>query len=522
MTSTFRQKRRRWCRTSAASGSPSAWTRPAPSCWRPTPPNSTAWPPGSLHPAWESVAVSLLHAYANPAHELLVADRPAPDRALYLAQPRNQPGIARIRADLVHHHQRRRHADRRRLPLRTGRAAAARAGLAGVPLRRRHGLDRDGQAAPHRHGHVRPGGGRRRLGPDRPAARSAAGAHLRHGRHHHRRVPHRRRRRRHDRHEPERRPPAASADARRANRSAPAVARSCIRAPAASASGHRAPGSSRAPPATAMAARCRPSPTPTLSSAISTPRRALAARSASTSMRPEPRSRRSLPSWASISSRRRSGSCRSPMRRWRGRCAGVTVERGVDGRDCTLLAFGGGGPMHAAGLAENLRPRRDHRPGRIERVLRPWLPHRRPKLPASAIGPLEARRASTRRIWSSVSPHSAAIAMAPLLDAGLALERIELSYVALMRYEAQSDTTAIPFTFPVDPGALRADFQAQHHQLYGYSTNEPTIIQGVRVQARVPSTTQATQPRAGGGHPRRNPHLQLSRCDRRADHDHLS
>jgi len=30
----------------------------------------------------------------------------------------------------------------------------------------------------------------------------------------------------------------------------------------------------------------------------------------------------------------------------------VTVERGVDGRDCTLLAFGGGGPMHATGLAD--------------------------------------------------------------------------------------------------------------------------------------------------------------------------
>ena len=29
----------------------------------------------------------------------------------------------------------------------------------------------------------------------------------------------------------------------------------------------------------------------------------------------------------------------------------VTVERGVDGRDCALLAFGGAGPMHAVGLA---------------------------------------------------------------------------------------------------------------------------------------------------------------------------
>ena len=31
--------------------------------------------------------------------------------------------------------------------------------------------------------------------------------------------------------------------------------------------------------------------------------------------------------------------------------ARVTVERGVDGRQCTLLAFGGAGPMHAVGLA---------------------------------------------------------------------------------------------------------------------------------------------------------------------------
>ncbi len=31
--------------------------------------------------------------------------------------------------------------------------------------------------------------------------------------------------------------------------------------------------------------------------------------------------------------------------------ARVTVERGVDGRQCSLLAFGGAGPMHAAQLA---------------------------------------------------------------------------------------------------------------------------------------------------------------------------
>ena len=36
----------------------------------------------------------------------------------------------------------------------------------------------------------------------------------------------------------------------------------------------------------------------------------------------------------------------------------VSVERGVDPRDAALIAFGGGGPLHACGLAERLGMRR--------------------------------------------------------------------------------------------------------------------------------------------------------------------
>jgi len=36
----------------------------------------------------------------------------------------------------------------------------------------------------------------------------------------------------------------------------------------------------------------------------------------------------------------------------------VSVERGIDPRDATLIAFGGGGPLHACGLAERLGMRR--------------------------------------------------------------------------------------------------------------------------------------------------------------------
>jgi N-methylhydantoinase A len=69
-----------------------------------------------------------------------------------------------------------------------------------------------------------------------------------------------------------------------------------------------------------------------------------------------------------------------------------------------------------------------------------------------------------------------------------------------MRYEAQSDTTAVPFTLPLDPAALHADFQAKHHQLFGYSTAEPRVVEGLRVEARVLSTTRAAVPGQGAGH----------------------
>ena len=78
---------------------------------------------------------------------------------------------------------------------------------------------------------------------------------------------------------------------------------------------------------------------------------AWAAPSRSTSRRRKRRLRRSRSASASASSSWRWACSASPMPRWCARWRRVTVERGVDGRQCTLLAFGGAGPMHAARLA---------------------------------------------------------------------------------------------------------------------------------------------------------------------------
>ena len=48
----------------------------------------------------------------------------------------------------------------------------------------------------------------------------------------------------------------------------------------------------------------------------------------------------------------------------------VTVERGRDPRDLTLMAFGGNGGVHAFDLARQLGIRRDRRAAALRRVLR--------------------------------------------------------------------------------------------------------------------------------------------------------
>ena len=177
----------------------------------------------------------------------------------------------------------------------------------------------------------------------------------------------------------------------------------------------------------------------------------------------------------------------------------VTVERGIDGRDCTLLAFGGGGPMHAAGLAETYG---------LHEVVVPAA-----SSAFSALGCLTAdtsfmQQATVRLPLDGLSLPAfmqrlealREIATAPLLE-GRADAAPEVSTVAMMRYEAQSDTTAVPFTLPLDPAVLRRDFQDRHRQLFGYATEEPCVIEALRVEAREASTTRVTGVAAGQERP---------------------
>ena len=166
----------------------------------------------------------------------------------------------------------------------------------------------------------------------------------------------------------------------------------------------------------------------------------------------------------------------------------VTVERGIDGRDCTLLAFGGGGPMHAAGLAtlyglaEIVIPAASSAFSALGCVLADasFTQQQTVRLPLEALD-IDAFHARLEPIRIRATE--------PLGNTPMAIE-----YTALMRYAAQSDATPIPFTLPLDPESLHRAFQARHQALYGYATAEPCVIEALRVQARAPSTIRPPAP----------------------------
>jgi N-methylhydantoinase A len=171
----------------------------------------------------------------------------------------------------------------------------------------------------------------------------------------------------------------------------------------------------------------------------------------------------------------------------------VTVERGLDGRDCTLLAFGGGGPMHAAGLADIYG---------ITSVLVPAA-----SSAFSALGCLTAdvsflQQQTVRLPLRDLSPETFAARLAelqrqvtePLVENGIDPASISIEAVALMRYAAQSDATPVPLSLPLDPVALEAAFHARHREIYGYATEEPCVIEALRLRSRQPNATRIPKP----------------------------
>jgi N-methylhydantoinase A len=149
----------------------------------------------------------------------------------------------------------------------------------------------------------------------------------------------------------------------------------------------------------------------------------------------------------------------------------VSVERGVDPRDCTLVAFGGGGPLHGCGLAEQIG---------AARVLVP--PHAGV---LSAVGLALARE--RREAMASVMQRTDAAEPASLqglIDdlAGRLNGDTHWAHasIARVRYVGQGHELDVPVPSGGSTAACGAAFEAMHEALFGYRLERPVEVVSVR------------------------------------------
>ena len=154
----------------------------------------------------------------------------------------------------------------------------------------------------------------------------------------------------------------------------------------------------------------------------------------------------------------------------------ISVERGHDPRDFTLVSFGGGGPLHACALARRLR---------IPRVLVPALPgalsavgilladvvrdySRTVMLPGDAIGNLAENFVELEKI---ASEEFKAEGLEGVAQRTLDLRYRHQGYELNVEYDPQSPAKSIDV------------FHSQHHHRYGFSdATRPIEIVNLRLR----------------------------------------
>ncbi|MFC5973046.1 hydantoinase/oxoprolinase family protein [Halomarina salina] len=181
----------------------------------------------------------------------------------------------------------------------------------------------------------------------------------------------------------------------------------------------------------------------------------------------------------------------------------VSVERGYDPREFSIVAFGGAGPLHATRLAESLD---------VPRVVVP-----RTAGVLSALGLLISDvlydySVSRVRPWDEVDHESLAESFAEfrergesrLDEEGLVPERMRFERSLDLRYAGQSFELQVPVPEgDVDAATLETvveRFHDRHRQRYGHAyTDEPVELVTIRVRARGLVETPDLRPASTAG-----------------------
>ena len=156
----------------------------------------------------------------------------------------------------------------------------------------------------------------------------------------------------------------------------------------------------------------------------------------------------------------------------------VSVERGVDPRGCVLVPFGGGGPLHCCGLAEQLGMRSI------------YVPPHAGVLSALGLAITAERReriVSVLTLAARLDADGLGRELARAADGVTAGEDWERRWVARARYVGQGHELDVPVTPGEDGSDLASRFAALHAQRNGFTLDTPVEVIGVRHVASGPS-----------------------------------
>lgn len=159
----------------------------------------------------------------------------------------------------------------------------------------------------------------------------------------------------------------------------------------------------------------------------------------------------------------------------------ISVDRGVDGRECALLAFGGAGPMHAVQLARSFE---------MATVL---VPNHSSIFSSFGciMGEKSLTQQQTVRMKSSKWDGEK---LAQIRER--AIERLRVAWqdsedvvfedVAAIRYIGQSYAIEVNQPDWKNPDRLGKAFYEEHERLYGFATTEEWELEALRIRASTP------------------------------------
>ena len=152
----------------------------------------------------------------------------------------------------------------------------------------------------------------------------------------------------------------------------------------------------------------------------------------------------------------------------------VSIERGIDPRSCTLIAFGGGGPLHACGLAERIGS------------TRVFVPPYAGVLSALGLAMTAERREamlSVMREADGISSEDVA-ALVGRLDASVAAPGgWGRETLVRARYAGQGHEVDVPVMRGDDGASLSERFASLHESRFAFQLERPVEIVSMRIAA---------------------------------------